>query len=187
MININKERLLEIIAQNDFFVSEINIFGDSLPQVAFSYNDKTSRGIIVGEYKSVKQLKNINEDVYMAKEILKNLNYNTWNIYFLILFNQEEYTDKSVFNLERDSRNMRKYVILSIADLKRIPFLSSIVNQLEDTSEKLLLYGEIEKSEDKEINDFLFDLIHYKGEYKELSYQKIKEILQNNLNLGEKL
>lgn len=179
-------KIVEILTQNNFFVELSEIFTPDLSPFTFLYNKKNEKGIIMCEYSLNQEgiAKKINQDVSEVRGQLNRADYNVWNIYYFII-NIDEVNNKNIYTIERDYRNMRKYVICSAKDLNRIPFIKC-------TSEKnkhldIFEFKSSNPSEniDVEIENLVDDIKKNKGEYLEFSRTKIKEILNNNLLQGE--
>ena len=59
------------------------------------------------------------------RDILLELGVNVWNSYYLLCSNENQFDDEFVYTIEHDPVAMRKYVIRSTNDLRRIPFLDN--------------------------------------------------------------
>lgn len=187
MKKINKPELIEILARNSFFVLNTHIFKNNLFDFTFLYSDVISKGIIIKEYNDEESLKSVNQEVVLVKEILKKLNYNVWNVYYFVLIDIGYEQNKKFYSIERDSRNMRKYILQTVEDVKRVPFLEVVSNSEKEKKVLIDFHGFIEDSKDIEINNIVTEIINCEGEYKELSKQKIRNILKEKLSQGENL
>ncbi|PIC87426.1 hypothetical protein CSV72_05515 [Sporosarcina sp. P20a] len=186
MRNFNKPELLEILAKNNFFVKNSHVFKHNLSQYTFLYNVDIAKGIIIKEYSKEEDLKSVNADILSLRELLKKLSYNVWNVYYFILINNETEQNRKLYNIERDSRNMRKYILQTIEDLERVPFLN-LKHNTEDPNISFGFYDLIENVQDIEIKKTIKEIVNSEGEYRELSKQKLRGILKENLLQGEML
>ena len=185
-MKLNKSRLIEILAENNFFVENSHVFKPDPSEYTFLYNKLVSRGIVIKEYNVEIDFKNVNEEAALVKEILKKMKYNIWNMYYFVLINTDNQIKKN-YIIERDYRNMRKYLIQSVEDLKRIPFLEKTTGLEEEINLSIDYCDLIESSQDQEINKIIKNIVCLEGEYVELSKQKIRNILKDNLSRGELL
>lgn len=184
---MNKASLLEIIAKDNFLVQESAYFDDKFidKRFVFTWNEETEKGILIREYISNDELSKLDEEVHLVRDLLRKKEYNIWNIYYFILLNLENNPAKKLYNLERDSRNMRKYVILSSQDLLRVPFLNT--QNKENSFESLDFWSLFENTGDIEIDKFIQRVIEDEGEYKKLSNQKIRKVLTDTISKGDYL
>ncbi|TNV69738.1 ABC-three component system middle component 1 [Trichococcus shcherbakoviae] len=187
MKKFSKAELIEYFAENEFFVINTHIFSQNTSKYVFLYNETISKGIVLKDYNTEEELKTINEEIYLVRETLKELKFNIWNIYYFILVNNESEKNRKIYSIERDSRNMRKYVIQSLDDVNRVPFFKIKPSSEVDSSILIDFYGFIEDSQDTEINNVIAEIINSEGEYGELSKQKIRGILREKLSQGETL
>lgn len=60
----------------------------------------------------------------LVRDILLRQKLNVWNSYYLLCTGGDRLIDEeTIYTIERDSLSIRKFVIRSMADIRRIPFL----------------------------------------------------------------
>ncbi|WP_330162647.1 ABC-three component system middle component 1, partial [Streptococcus pneumoniae] len=70
------------------------------------------------------------------REIIKNhVEYNLWNTYLLVLVDINLFNEKYYY-VERDVRNLRKYVIQNEKDISRIPFINMAEHKIDNDGVK---------------------------------------------------
>lgn len=113
---------LYVLLQNNNFeqvidLEEINILGllyyKSEERNVFIYSIKENDNLIC----------DINNIAFKLKSVLKNKDINVWNSYMIICINIKE-IDKDIMLIERDSKYLRKYVVIDDLDFERIYFLN---------------------------------------------------------------
>ncbi|MEK5141431.1 MULTISPECIES: ABC-three component system middle component 1 [Paenibacillus] len=113
----------------------------------------------------------MNEASRMRDLLLRN-RLNAWNAYYLLCAGTEAINDEMVYYIEREASALRKYVIRTENDLKRIPFLDinigntegNELNIVEDTSQ----YGD-------NVTRLVEYLRQHNGERAKFSQKKIEE------------
>ena len=122
----------------------------------------------------------INDISKSIREIIKNhVEYNLWNTYLLVLVDKNSFNEKYYY-VERDVRNLRKYVIQIANDISRIPFIHITENKLDNEEIKGHSY-----SPSEQMQDLYKSLIDKNGDRQILSYFKISETLKELKFLGE--
>lgn len=178
--------LVEILAENNFFVGLSEIFVPDLSPYTFLYNENNKKGIIIKEYSLNEEgvTKKINSDVIQIRNMLNQLNYNVWNMYYFVV-NTDKVSKKNIYTVERDYRSLRKYVISSLKDLNRVPFI--LYNSKKENKFNIAgsLFNDLLDSQDKEVKNIIHDIIINRGEYEDFKRLKIQEILNKNLSQGE--
>lgn len=104
--------------------------------------------------------------------IKKYTKYNLWNTYFLIVVNKNSFNEKYYY-IERDVRNLRKYVIQTEMDILRLPFLDISNSNKEAKQVEESLYFTSEK-----INELYLSIRNKGGEQKKLTNAEINKILE---------
>ncbi|WP_282675672.1 ABC-three component system middle component 1 [Lactococcus lactis] len=100
----------------------------SLEEIKFDtfYNEVDGKLIIIFN-EQIRQDSSFREEINNVakdiRDIIKNDNFNLWNAYLLVLVNKNSFKEKYYY-IERDVRNLRKYVIQNENDILRIPFIS---------------------------------------------------------------
>lgn len=181
---MKKQKLIEFFIDNDFNVSESDKFKPDNSEFSFMYNKEIHKGVIIKAYELFEgtlNTKDVLEDVRFTKSILSNKNYNIWNIYYLILIEEDIDFDNRNYSIERNYKNLRKYIIHSESDLKRIPFLESAFNDSESFSIGSDLYDLIINTEEDESDLIIKEIINNDGEHFEISKKKIENIIKTNL------
>jgi hypothetical protein len=132
---------------------------------------RNQTNIVLKEYDDI--LPNqIRSDSVDIRSILNNLNENVWNTYFLITSSSGE---KFIpYSLEKDSIGIRKYVINTLDDIKRIPFLDIITMPLggSDTTNIKL---HTDKSQN--LNTIIDHIISFEGLQRDLAEEEVSEIV----------
>lgn len=89
------------------------------PEYFFCKRDQTS--VIIKEYNVEGISSEVRSDAVDLRTVLNKIGVNIWNTY-LFVCNKNGDSDIS-YSIEKDSTGLRKYVINSKDDFKRIPFL----------------------------------------------------------------
>ena len=115
----------------------------------------------------------INNIAKSIREVIKEYTkYNLWNTYFLIVVNKHSYNEKYYY-IERDVRNLRKYVIQTEMDIFRLPFLDILNSNKEAKQVEESLYFTSEK-----IKELYLGIRNKGGEQKKLTNAEINKILE---------
>jgi len=115
----------------------------------------------------------INNIAKSIREVIKEYTkYNLWNTYFLIVVNKNSYNEKYYY-IERDVRNLRKYVIQNEMDILRLPFLDILNSNKEAKQVEESLYFTSEK-----IKELYLGIRNKGGEQKKLTNAEINKILE---------
>lgn len=115
----------------------------------------------------------------IRNSIKKQDRYNLWNTYLLILVNKNPFNERYYY-IERDIRNLRKYVIQNEDDILRIPFIDSLENSINQKQENGYAY-----SVSKELRELYNVLGEKKICDKKLSISEIDKALGKSVFLGE--
>jgi len=171
---LDQSKILSNLHEHNFIVQNSEMFLENSGLI-YCYNEVLNIGFIVKEYPDY-CLENIMSDVIAARSILRNLNINIWNTYFIILLNIA-YSDKDnyreFYQIERNSKGLRKYLILEESDLYRIPFIEN--HEKEETSLNFAAnFNEILKTKDEEVDELIKWIFKEDGEYKEIQKKNIK-------------
>ena len=115
----------------------------------------------------------INNIAKSIREVIKEYTkYNLWNTYFLIFVNKNSFNEKYYY-IERDVRNLRKYVIQTEMDIFRLPFLDILNSNKEAKQVEESLYFTSEK-----IKELYLGIRNKGGEQKKLTNAEINKILE---------
>lgn len=116
------------------------------------------------------EINNIAKNIREA--IKKYTRYNLWNTYFLIVVNKNSFSEKYYY-IERDVRNLRKYVIQTEMDILRLPFLEiANSNKEAEQVEKCINFTS------EKINELYLCIKSKGGEQKKLTNAEINKILE---------
>lgn len=160
-----KEENIEEIVQQTFY-------DDTNGKLIIVYNEQFIQDSLIKE--------KINEISINIRAIIKNhVKYNLWNTYLLVLVDKNPFNEKYYY-IERDVRNLRKYVIQNENDILRIPFLNIAENKIDYEEASLQTY-----SPSAEIQDLYNNLRDKDGYRKKLSKARIIESLKELSILGE--
>ncbi|MGW5952466.1 ABC-three component system middle component 1 [Bacillus mycoides] len=173
---MNKTRLLEVLDSHKFTVEKSEMFLKNHEEFVYCVNEDKHLSLIVKEYQEYSQSKIIN-DVMKVRTILKEHEINIWNSYYLILCTSVELLEEigtKIYSIERNSKGLRKYVIMSEADLYRIPFIK------DSYSEEISLnfetnFEEILSTSDQEVSMLLKWILESDGDFLEIKKPLIKD------------
>lgn len=129
------------------------------------YNEQIIQNHLLRE-----EINNISKNI--REVIKKSTKYNLWNTYFLIVVNKNSFNEKYYY-IERDVRNLRKYVIQTEMDILRLPFLDISNSNKEAKQVEESLYFTNEK-----INELYVSIKNKGGEQKKLTNAEINKILE---------
>lgn len=129
------------------------------------YNEQIIQNHLLRE-----EINNIAKNI--REVIKKSMKYNLWNTYFLIVVNKNSFNEKYYY-IERDVRNLRKYVIQTEMDILRLPFLDISNSNKEVKQVEESLYFTNEK-----INELYVSIRNKGGEQKKLTNAEINKILE---------
>ncbi|WP_061452686.1 hypothetical protein [Streptococcus oralis] len=129
------------------------------------YNEQIIQNHLLRE-----EINNIAKNI--REVIKKSTKYNLWNTYFLIVVNKNSFNEKYYY-IERDVRNLRKYVIQTEMDILRLPFLDISNSNKEAKQVEESLYFTNEK-----INELYVSIKNKGGEQKKLTNAEINKILE---------
>lgn len=147
-------------------------YDESNGKLIIVYNEQITQDSLLKE--------KINEISKNIRDIIKKrVEYNLWNTYLLVLVDKNSFNEKYYY-IERDVRNLRKYVIQIKNDILRIPFIHITENKLDNEEVKGHSY-----SPSEQIQDLYKSLIDRDGDRKKLSNFKISETLKELKFLGE--
>jgi hypothetical protein len=139
----------------------------------FCKKDQTN--IVLKEYDDISP-NQIRSDSVDIRSILNELHENVWNTYFLITSS----SDKKLipYSLEKDSIGIRKYVINTLDDIKRIPFLDIITMPIGgyDTSNIML-----HTNKSQNLNTIIDHIISFDGLQRDLAEDEVSEIVSKLL------
>ncbi|MGI1809697.1 ABC-three component system middle component 1 [Priestia sp. TGN 0903] len=182
---MNQSKVLSNLHEHNFIVQNSEMFLENSGLI-YCYNKALNIGFIVKEYSNY-NLDNIMSDVIAARSILRNLNINVWNTYFIILLNiadldKNKNKYREFYQIERNSKGLRKYLILEESDLYRIPFIESY--EEEGTSLNFTAnFNEILETKDEKVDELIKWIFSEDGEYKEIQKKNIKEKINEILIL----
>ena len=167
--HINKVQYKEVIIQE---IDYQTFYDETNGKLIIVYNEQIAQDDSLRE--------KINDISKSIREIIKNhVEYNLWNTYLLVLVDKNSFNEKYYY-VERDVRNLRKYVIQNENDISRIPFINILENKLDNEESKGHSY-----SPSEQIQDLYKSLIDKDGDRKKLSNFKISETLKELKFLGE--
>ncbi|HGA1247765.1 TPA: hypothetical protein ACIRHK_002025, partial [Streptococcus suis] len=92
--------------------------------------------------------------------------------YFLILINKNSFNEKYYY-IERDVRNLRKYVIQNEMDILRLPFL-----EISNSNKKTKQVEESISFTSEKIKELYLGIRNKGGEQKKLTNAEINKILE---------
>lgn len=139
------------------------------------YNDTSGKLVIIYNEQIIQNhlfKEKVNNTAKNIREVIKKCTqYNLWNTYLLIIVDKNPF-DEKYYYIERDVRNLRKYVIQNESDILRIPFLN-LVNTSKDVAQvESSVY-----SASKEINELYIGIKNKGGGQKKLTKTSINKIL----------
>lgn len=118
---MDKSKILSQLFNKGFELIQLKDFDST----EFTLFRKKQINIIVCHYLNELDIKQIEEDAKNLRSIMHINKINVWNTYLLISFDRDiDYQD--LFQIERSSKSMRRYVITNEFDFNRIPFLDNI-------------------------------------------------------------
>ncbi|WP_193696818.1 ABC-three component system middle component 1 [Streptococcus pneumoniae] len=113
----------------------------------------------------------INERAKNIREVIKNeTRDNLWNTYLLILINKNSFNEKYYY-IERDVRNLRKYVIQNEMDILRIPFM-----EISNRNKKTKQVEESISFTSEKIKELYVGIRNKGGEQKKLTNAEINKM-----------
>lgn len=140
------------------------------------YNNRDGKLIIIYDDQIVQDQtykESINQTAKEIRDKIKKFSdYNLWNTYLLILVSKNPLSEKYYY-VERDVRNLRKYVLQSEDDILRVPFINVIENVKERHESNNNIYHP--SSELSELYTIFKD---NKEKNKKLSMGQIRKILE---------
>ena len=164
---INKARYKEVNVQE---IDYPTFYDEANGKLIIVYNEQITQDDSLRE-----KINNISKSI---REIIKNhVEYNLWNTYLLVLVDINLFNEKYYY-VERDVRNLRKYVIQNEKDISRIPFINMAEHKIDNDGVKGHSY-----SPSVQIQDLYKNLMAKDGDRKKLS--KISETLKELKFLGE--
>lgn len=138
----------------------------------FIFFNKNQMNIIVKEYSLENLAKNVRSDAVDIRHLLSDINKNIWNTYLFICSDNK---DKDItYEIERDSVGIRKYVINSEKDLKRIPYLDTTSSTFNKT-DNLISLPEI--STNCKLETLINEIIIYEGFHRKLNNSEVDKIV----------
>ncbi|KSU22110.1 ABC-three component system middle component 1 [Lactococcus lactis] len=156
----------------------------TLEQMKYTtFFNETNGKLIVIYSEQIMQDSSSKEDInnvakHIRDSIKKENRFNLWNAYLLILVDKNSFNEKYYY-IERDVRNLRKYVIQNPDDILRIPF----INLLEDIKEQ----GQTREhnySVSDDLQKLHQSLKEYGGYRKKLTRAEIVKSLEETMFLG---
>lgn len=150
-----------------FTVNNSNIF---YPEYYFC--ERNEINLIVKEYDQKNLKKEIRSDSVDLRRKLNELGINVWNSYLIIC--SKDLQENLTYTIEKDAVGIRKYVINSIEDFKRIPFLDE-KHSNEDSG--MDVFFSLENTEEKEFGELIDLIIENEGLQKTLKDDEIMSIL----------
>lgn len=145
---------------------EYPIFYDELYGILLIiYNEQIIQNHLLRE-----EINNVAKKIREA--IKKDMRYNLWNTYLLIVVNKNPFNEKYYY-VERDVRNLRKYVIQNKMDILRLPFLD-----ISNSNKEAKQAGESLYFTNEKINELYVGIRNKGGEQKKLTNAEINKILK---------
>lgn len=164
---MNYSEILEWLREHDFEIKHSEFFH---PNYVFCKKEQTN--VVLKEYSDSSVSKQIRSDAVDIRSILNKIGVNVWNTYFLICSSS---SSKSIpYSTEKDSIGLRKYVINSADDFKRIPFLDMSTSQEGDDSDNEI---KIYSDQNDNLNSMIDYIISVDGLQKDLKEEEMNEIL----------
>jgi hypothetical protein len=187
---VKKSEILIFLDRYNFNVDKSEIFIKEHEEFVYCYREKNNVGFIIKEYNDYTNAQ-IMEDVIKIRTILRQQNINIWNSYYIILINSASISNEigsKIYNIERNSKGLRKYVVLDESDLFRIPFIkhedpnTTSLNFISD-------FNQVLYTEDNDVRELIQWVIESEGEFVELKKpvlkEKINEIFLWGMNHNE--
>ncbi|WP_430786363.1 ABC-three component system middle component 1 [Virgibacillus flavescens] len=159
--------IIEWLRQNNFKVEQSEEF---YPDYFFCKKDQIN--VIVKEYTDKELSSQVRSDAVDVRTVLNKNGENIWNTYFFICKKSEEMNIP--YSLEKDSIGLRKYVINSPEDFKRIPFLDQ-ENSYSSESEASIKLPRINNSQ--KLEKVVERIISIDGLQRELDSNDLESIL----------
>jgi len=164
---MNYREILEWLRCHNFEVGHSEFFH---PNYVFCKKEQTN--VVIKEYSDTNITNQIRSDAVDIRSTLNKLGENVWNTYFLVCTNSNF---KSIpYSIEKDSVGLRKYVINSTIDFKRIPFLDiSTTLEDDDSNNDIKIYS----TQNDNLNSVIDYIISLDGLQKDLKEAEMNEIL----------
>lgn len=153
MINLEVLNLIHNRLENKSF-SLVSTDNSIISELGLSLYQHSIYKVIVFKTEHI-DLERVKTVAFRVRNFFLSQDYNVWNTYLLICSN-EELEKGMVYEIERDTAALRKYVIRNESDLNRIPFLDEVTQNNESA-----IF-------DEEQN------IHLKNKYVQLVYSHLK-------------
>jgi hypothetical protein len=173
MKRINKIKAIEFLSKLDFQVEKSELFIEFDDEIAYLFNPKNNISLIIKQYKKFDE-KEIMNDVIKARLLLRELDINIWNTYYLILLDENDFS-KKWYNIEKNSKGIRKYLIFSEDDFLRIPFLERKPTEILGDLVFDNNLSEILSSENDAVNKLIRWILDDEGEFSVINHNKLKE------------
>lgn len=160
--SLNFERILDI---------------EELNKIGFSLYTNGKINIAVKYYHYNPSFDLIKVESNKLREELFNLRYNIWNSYVFICVNNNNEDRDFVYLVEKDTKGLRKYVIQTVKDFDRLPFLNT-----KKVASEFTEINSINKINNSEVNTILEYIKINQGTEKKLSLTEIDYIVNKMLN-----
>lgn len=180
---MDKSKLLSVLDKFNFVVEKSEVFSVFDEEFIYCVNKNNNISIVIKKYKEFSE-ENILEDVLKARGLLRENNINIWNSYYLILFSNPKNllkTKPNVYSIERNSKGLRKYVVLNEDDLYRIPFIKP--DQINRANLDFQTnFMEILNTDDSDISKIIRWIMESDGDLIEIKKRTIKEKISEIYN-----
>ncbi|MGE6598027.1 ABC-three component system middle component 1 [Bacillus proteolyticus] len=165
---MNYSEIIDWLRGHEFEIKHSEFFH---PNYVFCKKKQTN--VVLKEYSDSSVSKQIRSDAVDIRSILNKIGVNVWNTYFLICTSS---SSKSIpYSIEKDSVGLRKYVINSIDDFKRIPFLDITTSNEGDGSNNNEI--KIHSTQNENLNSMIDYIISVDGLQRNLNGEELDEIL----------
>lgn len=179
---LNKIKAIEYLLKENFQVEKSEKFIEFDEETVFLNNYSSKISVVLKEYQKFQEEKII-EDVVKTRAFLRNLDINIWNTYYLILLDNElNYFEdvKKYYSIEKNSKGIRKYLLVNNNDFIRMPFLEKKTSLSKETLDFKKSIHELTVSKDEDINNLIEWIFDNNGEFDTIKRNilkgKVKEI-----------
>lgn len=156
-----------------------------IKEMGFNYfRDKKNKiGVLVKNVILKEEIATALDKSSVLRGILLNINANIWNIYLLICFQKQQLIDvEEAYLIEREEKGFRKYVVLNLNDIDRIPFLD---NSPSESMADILSIKEDKNFEDTFGRLFIDFLDNNDAYNKQIESKKLQIIIDNVAHILE--
>jgi hypothetical protein len=160
--------LLDWLRSNEFQVEHSEFFH---PKFIFCKKEHTN--VIIKEYNNSQEVSQVRSDAVDVRSILTRVGENAWNTYFLVCNSSTDYI--LPYSIEKDSVGLRKYIINSYEDFKRIPFLDDREYQQEVIDD----IGQVKIFDKENMDEIVEHIVGMDGLQRELEEKEVMEILES--------